>query len=622
MSTATPGVRTGLRDVTGWTERQAFWEAVILLLAIGLYAHTVGFGWVYDDEIEVVANVHIRSLASIPEMFTTTAWAGAGVETYLYRPLPLVTYAVNHALFGLAPWSYHLVNVLLHALASVLVFRLARSWRLSITVAGIGAALFAVHPIHVEVVASVAGRKDLLAAALTLAMVLSHRSAVTRGGAWRVALPILAYGGALLSKEVGAVGILLVLAQDWLVPADEHGRSPERGRRLLGLYLAYVLVLLAYLLVRLAVAGGIGVPTHFIDNPLVAIPLGQRVGTALVVVAYGLQLLVAPFPLSPDYSHDAIPLVQSLTDWRLIAAVAVMAFVVSGLAQRRVRATILPLAVLWYALALLPSSNLPFTVGTVFGERLLYLPSVAFCVAVAWALVTSSGRYRPASIVLTAAIVVALAVQAVRYSAAWTDNLTLFQWATASVPRSSKAHHKLGESYYRAGSLGPAVASLRRALQIAPENEFARETITTVAQYIGELYGSDGLSGAAPPEADAEILYVLGQMSRQRGQMDDARRFWEAAVERDTTHAESLADLGVLYLSRSDTARAVEYLDRATRRQPDLASPWFNLARLHLARGDRRQARTALQRFVDLADRNYASEVAWARSALTALHRP
>ncbi len=609
----------GLRDVTRWTERQAFWEAVILVVAIGLYAHTVGFGWVYDDEIEVVANVYIRSLASIPEMFTTTAWAGAGVETYLYRPLPLVTYAINYALFGLAPWSYHLVNVLLHALASVLAFRLARNWRLSMTAAGVGAVLFAVHPIHVEVVASVAGRKDLLAAVFTLAMVLSHRSAVGRGGTWRVAAPILAYGGALLSKEVGAVGILLVLAQDWLVPADERGRSPARGRRLLGLYLAYVLVLLAYLLARLAVAGGLGVPTHFIDNPLVAIPLGQRVGTALVVVAYGLRLLVAPFPLSPDYSYDAIPLVQSLTDWRLIAAVVILGLIGGALAPDKVRKTILPLAVLWYVLALFPSSNLPFTVGTVFGERLLYLPSVAFCLVVAWALVTVSGRYRAISVAAGAAVVIALAVQTVRYSAAWTDNLTLFRWATTSVPRSSKAHHKLGEASYRAGSLGPAVASLRRALQIAPENEFARATITTVTQYIGELYGRDSLSGTAPPEADAEILYVLGQMSRQRGQLDDARRFWEAAVARDTTHAESLADLGVLFLSRSDTARAVQYLERATRQRPELASPWFNLARVHLARGDLERARTALQRFVDLADRNYASEVTWARSALTAL---
>jgi tetratricopeptide (TPR) repeat protein len=259
----------------------------------------------------------------------------------------------------------------------------------------------------------------------------------------------------------------------------------------------------------------------------------------------------------------------------------------------------------------------------VFGERLLYLPSVAFCAAVAWALVMVAGRYRTISVAAGVAVVIALAVQTVRYSAAWTDNLTLFWWATASVPRSSKAHHKLGEAYYRAGSLGPAAASLRRALQIAPENDFARAAIITVTRRISELYAGDSLTGVAPTNADADILYVLGQMSRERGRLDEAGRYWEAALARDTTHAESLADLGVLFLSRSDTTRAVEYLERATRqRRADLASPWFNLARVHLARGDREQARRALQRFVDLDNRNYATQVAWARSALTTLQSP
>ncbi|OGU05037.1 MAG: hypothetical protein A2W29_10445 [Gemmatimonadetes bacterium RBG_16_66_8] len=435
-------------------------------------------------------------------------------------------------------------------------------------------------------------------------------------------LPILAYGGALLSKEVGAVGVALVLALDWLAPAERDGRSPARDRRLLGLYLAYVLVLLAYLLARFTVAGGLGVPdTHFIDNPLVAVPIGQRLGTAIVVVAYGLRLLVAPFPLSPDYSYDAIPLVRSVTDPRLIVAVALLVLIFWGLAHRRARATIVPLAVLWYAITLLPSSNLPFTIGTVFGERLLYLPSVAFCLVVSWGLVAVSGRRRTAW-VAAGAVVLALAIQTIRYSAAWSDNLALFRWATASEPRSSKAHHKLGEAFYRAGSLGPGIASLRRALQIAPENEFARTTMTTVTRRIGELYAGDSLSGAAPPEADAEILYVLGQTSRERGRPEEAGRYWEAALARDPGHAESLADLGVLALARADTARAVTLLTRATEAGHGVASPWFNLGAVYLARGDRERARVALQRFVTLAERNYPREVAWARSALAALRSP
>ena len=91
------------------------WQLVAAALAVALYLPSLGYGWAYDDQMEVVRNTFIRSFAHVPEMFTTTVWTGSGMETYLYRPFALVTYAVNHSVSGLSPWSYHLVNVLLHA---------------------------------------------------------------------------------------------------------------------------------------------------------------------------------------------------------------------------------------------------------------------------------------------------------------------------------------------------------------------------------------------------------------------------------------------------------------------------------------------------------------------------
>jgi Flp pilus assembly protein TadD len=606
-----------------WSERPALWELAILIVAVGLFAQTVGFGWVYDDEIEIVANTYIRSFSHLPEIFSSTMWMGSGGETHLYRPLPLVTYALNYVVSGLAPWSYHLVNTLLHGLVCVLVFRLARSWRLSTPVAGLGALLFAVHPVHVEVVASVFGRKDLLVAAFTLGMLLSHRLALSPGAGWRTALPVLAYGGALLSKEVGTVGILLVAAQDWAARRGDPA-SPRWSRRLVGLYLAYLLTLLTYLLVRMAVVGGLGVPdTHFLDNPLVGAPVGQRLTTALVVAAQGVALLAAPLRLSPDYSYNAIPLVQSLLDWRFLGTVALLCFFAWGLTVGRIRASIVPLGVLWYVITLLPGSNLLFPIGTVFGERLLYLPSIGCCIVAALAIGAGATSYRRAAFVAVAALLVTLAAQTVRYSSAWSDNLTLFRWATASVPQSTKAHHKLGEALLRAGQLGPAVRSLRRALEIAPENAFAVETLGATRRRIVQAYAGDSLSneaaGAIPETDDPDILYVLGQLSRENGALTEAGALWEAAIGIDPTHAESLADLGVLHLVRSDTTRAIDYLERAVLNKPSLASPWFNLGRVSLAQADHDRARSAFQRFVEVAGPEYVSEVAWVRSALEAL---
>jgi tetratricopeptide (TPR) repeat protein len=466
--------------VKQWRDSRYFWETLVFSVAVLLFLRTVWFGWVYDDEVEIVANTHLRTLTNLRTIFTTTAWAGSGIETFLYRPLTNLSYALNYAVSGLAPWSYRLVNVLLHATITVLVCRLGRLWRLSPAAAGMGALLFAVHPVHVEVVAGVVGRRDLLAAVFTLWMVLAHRTAVARDG-WRMVLPVVAFAGAMLSKEVGVVAVALVAAQDWLTtPADRRrDLAADRGR--LVLYASYLFTLAGYLLVRSAVAGGVDVlGTHPLDNPLVAASAGTRVATALAVLGKGLQLLVAPIALSPDYSYDAIPLVTSPTDWRLWSTLALLAILLWAATSRRVRELALLLAVTWYAIAIVPGSNLLLRSGTIFGERLLYLPSVAACLAGGYALVAVGRRQRQLALALGLAAIAAFSAQTVRYSAAWRSNLTLFEWAVRTVPNSTKAHHKLGEVYYLEGRTADAIRELERALEIAPGNTFAAQTLATV----------------------------------------------------------------------------------------------------------------------------------------------
>ena len=437
------------------SERLPLWELFVALVAVALYARTVGFGWAYDDQLDVVTNTFIRSLRHLPEILSTTSWTGADGESHLYRPLALVTYTLNYQISGLEPWSYHLVNVLLHAGVSVLVYRVGRLWGLSAAAAGLGGLLFAVHPVHVEAASAVFGRKDALAAFFTLAMVLSHRKVMTRGG-WLAVLPVVAYAGAMFSKEVGVVGLALVTANDWYL-------KPDRGRRLksqraTGLYVAYVLTFLAYLAVRTSVVGGFGVPdTSYLDNPLMTATLGTRLLTAVALLGRGVALLAAPIVLSPDYSYDAVPVVRSILNWRFLATVAAVGLLARGLTKPAVRRSALPLGVLWYAITIFLTSNLVVLVGTIFAERLLYLPSVAFCLLVGAALAWLSQRQRPVATAATAVLIAALSVQTLRYSNAWRADIPLFRWAVASVPRSTKAHHKLGEELLRAGYLGEAV---------------------------------------------------------------------------------------------------------------------------------------------------------------------
>jgi Flp pilus assembly protein TadD len=595
------------------------WQGAILLASLVLFVRTVGFGWVFDDQMEIVLNSFTHSLRHLPAIFSSTAWAGSGMETYLYRPLPTATFALNHLVSGLEPWSFHLVNVLLHALVSLLVFRLGRLWGLSATAAGLGGLLFAVHPVHVEVVAAVFGRKDILAALFTLIMVLLHRQAVRNGG-WRLLLPGTAYGLALLSKEVGIMALFLVLLHDWVLGGGV--RNLLGSARIPRLYVSYVCVLLVYVLVRNTITGGMAVPeTSYLDNPLVDVSSWVRVLTALVVLGKGLALQLLPLGLSPDYSFNAVPPAASFLDPRFLGGLLGVVLVGWSLFALRGRSTIAPLATAWYVATILPASNLLVTTGTIFGERLLYLPSVAFCLSLGGLLAWGLSRWTKPALGLSVGLLLALSLQTVRYSGAWKDDLSLFRWAVDAVPTSSKVHHKLGEELLRAGELGPALASLHRALEIAPDNPFAYRTLEVARRQVAEAYltPAGDVDPARPGPRHPEVLYLLGQMSRERGDLAQTQAFWEEAATSETPHPEAMGDLGVLRLSRGDTVQAMELLTQAVALRPNLASAWYALARIHLAQGHLEPAREALREFLRTAGSRFPDEVRWAQGVLAGL---
>lgn len=614
------------------------WEAAAALVAVAVYLPTLGHGWVYDDQMEVVRNALIRSFARLPEVFTTTAWAGSGMETYLYRPLAMVTYMVNHAVSGADPWSYHLVNVLLHGAATLLVVRLARAWGLPAAAAGITGLVFAAHPVHVEAVAPVFGRKDLLATILVLGMALAHRRAVSGAGArrWAWGAPLL-YLGAMLSKEVGIVGIALVAAQDAFLEPD---RRAFLGRRSVPvLYAAYAGAAALFLALRTAATGGLGIPdTAFWDNPLVEAGPGVRLATGLVVAAKGVGLLLLPVGQSPDWSYDAIPVVASAADARLWAALGGAAALGAAHALPRVRRSVLPLAVAWYGISLLPTANLLVVSGTIFAERLLYLPSVAFALAAGAALAGVTARpprsttwpawAAPAAV--GAAVALPLAGGTVAYARHWTDDVALFRRAVEAVPRSTKAQHKLGEELLRAGDVAGALRHLERALEIAPDNVFAAQTLAQARAEalrrwpLPEEAPAPGTClGAGPSPDDADVLYALAVGWRERGNAAGTEACLVAAIGADPAHATALTDLGALRHAAGDAADAERLLVRAVEARPMLAPAWFNLGAVRLQAGDGAGAREALTRFLEIAGtRAYPDEVAWARSVVGATEAP
>src|SRR5437870_3591667 len=253
------------------------WWMVVAACAI-VYAGALRCGFAFDDHLMIEGNRVVQA-GTLRDIFGGEYWGTIAprAQSHGYRPITILTLRLNHALSGLAPWSYHALNVLLHALVSLTVLALARRLGFSGRAALAASLLFAVHAIHTEAVTAIAGRAELLGALGVLAGLLAH----DRG---RAPLAAGAFALGLLSKENAVVFPALALAWD-----------VARRRRLLGsAYAAYAGVIVGFFALRLGVTG-YAMPTFAVlplDNPLASASTGERLLSATAVLGRYAALLV------------------------------------------------------------------------------------------------------------------------------------------------------------------------------------------------------------------------------------------------------------------------------------------------------------------------------------------
>lgn len=592
------------------TDRLQRRQARLATLAVALaavlpYLHTLGHGFAYDDGVEVVDNAFIRGAEGVPLILTNPVWAGSGKGSSAYRPLTTLTYALNHAAGGLAPAGYHLVNLLLHAGASALVLALALALGLPLAAATLAGLLFAVHPVHVEAVANVAGRKELLVTVFALGALLLHGSALRRGGARLVAVPLLGLLAAF-SKETGLVLVGMAAARDLLFGREQIRAAPRRAA---ALYAGYLAGAALYLGARWGVLQSVGMPgTPFLENPIASAPFLERLATGIVVLGKGLQLLAAPLTLSPDYSYAAIPPVTSLLDPRLAAAMAGLAGVAAFGAWPGPWRPVRLAAVAVYGLAVFPASNLLVPIGTLFGERLLYLPSVGFAIGVA-ALAARwlEGRHRVLVRAVAGVALAGLAVRGAWYARAWEDSLTIFAEGARVQPASAQMQLTYGGQLLERGEMAGAAAAFSRAAEILAVRPDAQSPalvqLGVAYEHLGRAEEAEQLYARVlaldPRHPDA--LWRAGVRRWAHGDRSGAVALWESAVAAEPRHAPALADLGVAAYTAGDLVGAEARLREAAAIAPKLPGVWYKLGLVCDRLGRRPEALAAWRRFLELA---------------------
>lgn len=507
----------------------------IALLAIGVSLLSLRNGFAYDDGPIVQGNPRIHSLRGIPALFADSYW-GANVPAGGYRPLTLAMLALEWAIGGGAPVAFHAANVLLYAVLSLAVYRLARH-ALPRPAAWIAAALFAVHPVHVEAVANIVGQGELLAALGCVAGVLLYvRERAAGAMRWPVALAIAGcFVAAALAKENGIVLPALLLAAELWVVRDAR---PWRARlaTVRPLFLLLGALGLAYIQVRALVLGDVaGMPPH---TAYVGIRLTpeHRVLTMIGLAKEWARLLLWPARLAAEYSPPMTPFalelgVQQLPGFLVLLGAALLFWYAATRGWRDVA-----FALAWMAIAMAPVSGFFVATGFILAERTLMLPSVGAMLVVAavglklWQrLAARASLPRPARLALggaLAALLVAGVSKSMVRQIVWRDSETVFVHTVKDAPDSYRAHQVFAVWLFAKGYMSDGEREMRRAIELFPYDPIP-------PYYLAEEYRKRGACDRAIPlyrwslaTTDTAQGFALRPYVRcliQEGQHEEAR---------------------------------------------------------------------------------------------------
>lgn len=597
---------------------------LLVLAVMAVYAQTASFGFVnFDDEAMIVKNPAIRDGLTpdgIRWAFTTDQDAGWIPLTWLSRMLDV-------SLFGMNAGGHHLANGLFHLLNVLLLFRFllrttCRPWE-----SGVVAALFAVHPVHVESVAWVTERKDVLAGFFWMLSLSAYARYAERPGIGRYLAFSACFALGLLSKPMVVTLPFVLLLLDWWplrrVPAVGEAREPgivpfvqaSPGR---------LLVEKAPLFLLSAAASAVTVLSERKAGAMVDVleaGIRQRFGIAAISYVDYLGMLLFPRGLAVFYPPSGTVPGPLKIGAAALVLVAVTALAVAN-ARRR---PWLPAGWFWFLGVLVPMIGLVPVGDFRVADRCLYLPAIGIYAAAVFGAAEAArkGRSRQTGAAVAAtAILLALGTTAFLRTADWRDSGILFRRALSVTEDNWLAHGNLGHHLEREGLVDEAVRHYREALRIRPGYVDARVNLAVALQRQGKpdeaeahfreairLFPADapahnnlgvilGKRGAYP-EALAELIEAvrirpdyaaarnnLGITLLDTGSLEEAEAQFREAVRIDPSLADAWNNLGVSLARRGRAAEAKPFFEEAVRRAPEHPGARANLGRYQAGQRD------------------------------------
>ncbi len=585
--------KTSNNKLTPQSTRQIFSIiSFFVVFAFILYGNTIQNDYSLDDDYVTFSEPTVRKgIKAIPEIFTSlyaNVYGEGGEIKFGYRPIVKSTFAIEHEFFGTNPHISHLINILLYALTSILVFillrRLFRDYHILFPL--IITSLFMAHPIHTEVVSSLKNRDELLSFMFNIITLIFFIKYADKSKLIYIFAGLLSFLLAYLSK-------LTALSFVAIIPLVLYFFTNTSPRKIIYIALAVIVVLLiARILPKLYLPDPIRTKL-FVENPLIfENNIWIRTATGFYILLLYLKLLIYPHPLLFYYGYNIIPMTNWSNIWSIFSFVIYLLIFIYAIKKIRQKHT-LSFGILYYLITISLYTNMVKPPTGIIGERFLFAPSLGFCIILAYIIfhllkntpqtikIKSSGRFW--IVLISLLLIIPYSAKTIIRNRDWKDHLSLLGHDIVYLENSAKAN------FIYAGVLKTEAMANIRGKQNSAENmhkldlslKHFKDAVDVYPEYyealnqLGSLYYTiyhDPVSAISYLKRAIEVkpdykppYHNIAYIYKTTENYEEAIYYYKKMLEIDPEHLQSILDLEAIYNALGDSENAYYYRDIANK---------------------------------------------------------
>lgn len=554
--------------------RVLFLKIAALLLAISflVYGNTLFNKFVWDDTALIVNSPYVKDIKYLKAIFLGDVGMLSAYREPMgfYRPLSLLSFTFDYKIWRLQPFGYHLHNIIIHSINSILVFLLFFYLTKQINLSLLSALIFVLHPVHNEVVAAVFNRMEMLACLFVLLSFLFYITITRKNRIKNLSMSVAFFTLGILSKETGIILILILMLYDYYFVVEYKMKLFVKR---LFYYLPYCVIILLYLLTRSVI--NIQDKNSLYILSLISVPesLFLKILTLFKITAFYIKLLFFPFNLSALYLFN----ISKLDFSSIFSVFLVFALIISALILRKRN----KLLSFFIAFLILTISFFSFLVSRL-QERFLYLPSIGFCFILGHIFIKAFSRTKEVGKIIVGSksfVMLILICLLLLYSFKtfirnydWRTELMFWEATASSCEKCNIAHVNLGYLYKDLVEYDKAQAEFQKAISLSPKDFRAYQGMGNVLLFNGDIEQNSlsylnkalNLMPVSP-----SIYNDIGVYFAMKGNFEASLLCFEKAINLWQDYPEAHYNIGMLYYNRKDLEKAMLYFQRASELNPD-----------------------------------------------------